>query len=363
MVRPPARPPFGAFPAHFPPFECHSRPIPRVGWNAPWRLSGRRPIQVPSLTRRPPRKGASPRLIARARVAARRPHPPPRASPHPPSLSVAPPLTLAHPVPVPATLPPPLRPCVSSRLAAYAMLQYTPAEICGSATLSAWKFSHENAAVARYIGVLGTSLQTTEARLKSCANEILRYYQLCFPGIIKIVDPPRREAAAAVVDSPGAQAPAAPRQGAAAPPPLSAPPALHRPSPLAEPTPLTGTSPRALAAATSAASVSAAPVAARPVGSVAPPTLLSGRTRPAAPEARIESVDPVLDDSLSLLLCPETDCLPPVDEDRHSPDTVFACDLGAKGSADGKMSAAGGLSAGGLTAEPQGAWLLQPSVS
>jgi len=138
---------------------------------------------------------------------------------------------------------------------------------------------------------------------------------------------------------------------------------LHRPSPLAEPTPLTGTSPRALAAATSAASVSAAPVAARPVGSVAPPTLLSGRTRPAAPEARIESVDPVLDDSLSLLLCPETDCLPPVDEDRHSPDTVFACDLGAKGSADGKMSAAGGLSAGDLSAEPQGAWLLQPSVS
>ena len=65
------------------------------------------------------------------------------------------------------------------------MLRYTAAEVCGGALIAAWKFSNQEGAVDYFLSGLADACVTPEAHLIKCTNELLRYYQLCFPEAAK----------------------------------------------------------------------------------------------------------------------------------------------------------------------------------
>jgi len=67
----------------------------------------------------------------------------------------------------------------------YGLLRYSPAEIAGGSLLAAWKFSNEHNAVDYFLLALADACATTEERLKCCTNELVRYYQVCFPNTVK----------------------------------------------------------------------------------------------------------------------------------------------------------------------------------
>lgn len=67
----------------------------------------------------------------------------------------------------------------------YNLLIYTPAEISAGALLASWKFSGEHAAVLDYLAVLAHACSTEATRLSSCANDLVKYYQACFPEAAK----------------------------------------------------------------------------------------------------------------------------------------------------------------------------------
>jgi len=67
----------------------------------------------------------------------------------------------------------------------YKLLRFSSAEILGGSLLAAWKFSNEHAAVDYYLLALADACATTEERLKCCTNELVRYYQVCFPDAAK----------------------------------------------------------------------------------------------------------------------------------------------------------------------------------
>ena len=74
----------------------------------------------------------------------------------------------------------------SSRVrAGYKLLRFTQAEICGGSLLAAWKFSSEHTAVSAYLPALADACATTDLSLKRCTNELVRYYQVCFPEAAK----------------------------------------------------------------------------------------------------------------------------------------------------------------------------------
>jgi hypothetical protein len=79
--------------------------------------------------------------------------------------------------------------CVSRSLAGYKLLVYTPAEVCAGALLAAWKFSNYDSAVEAHLSSLAYNCWTEPARLSSCANDLVRYYQVCFPDAVKSYDP------------------------------------------------------------------------------------------------------------------------------------------------------------------------------
>ena len=75
------------------------------------------------------------------------------------------------------------------RAVGYKLLVYTPAEVCGGALLAAWKFSQNDAAVEAHLAALAYNCWTERARLSACANDLVRYYQACFPDAVKSYDP------------------------------------------------------------------------------------------------------------------------------------------------------------------------------
>lgn len=67
----------------------------------------------------------------------------------------------------------------------YHLLVYTSAEISAGALLASWTFSNEHDAVVDLLGVLAHACSTEAARLSGCANDLVRYYQACFPEAAK----------------------------------------------------------------------------------------------------------------------------------------------------------------------------------
>ena len=66
----------------------------------------------------------------------------------------------------------------------YALLIYSPAEICAGALLAAWKFSQNDAAVEAQLPALAYNCWTGQERLLACANGLVQDCQACFPDTV-----------------------------------------------------------------------------------------------------------------------------------------------------------------------------------
>jgi hypothetical protein len=75
-------------------------------------------------------------------------------------------------------------------LAGYELLRYTPAEILGGSMLAAWKFSNESVACDYFLPAMADACATCEDSLQRCANELVRYYQVCFLDAPKMIPQP-----------------------------------------------------------------------------------------------------------------------------------------------------------------------------
>ncbi len=64
-------------------------------------------------------------------------------------------------------------------------MAYTPAQITAASLLTSWKFSNEHDAVPRNLSVLAAACGTEEVTLSTCANELVKYYTICFPEAAK----------------------------------------------------------------------------------------------------------------------------------------------------------------------------------
>ena len=65
------------------------------------------------------------------------------------------------------------------------MLCYTAAEVLCGSLLAAWKFSSAHDDAAASVASLAAVCLTSEERLKSCSNDLVRYYHVCFPDARK----------------------------------------------------------------------------------------------------------------------------------------------------------------------------------
>ncbi len=63
----------------------------------------------------------------------------------------------------------------------YGMLHFSPVEILGGSLLTAWTFTKAHEAIAHFLPALASACCTSEPVLRACANELVRYYQVCFP--------------------------------------------------------------------------------------------------------------------------------------------------------------------------------------
>ena len=68
--------------------------------------------------------------------------------------------------------------------AAYHLLQYLPAEIAGGSLLAAWKFGKSPADYGVFMHVAQVCSSTYD-RLNACAEDLIGYYQGCFPDAAK----------------------------------------------------------------------------------------------------------------------------------------------------------------------------------
>ena len=75
-------------------------------------------------------------------------------------------------------------------LAGYSLKRYTQAEILGGSMLAAWKFSNESVACDHFLPAMADACATCEDSLQRCANELVRYYQVCFLDAPKMIPQP-----------------------------------------------------------------------------------------------------------------------------------------------------------------------------